>query len=322
MTWVLASCAGRGSSADLKGAFPKMVGRESVEWKRGVPDFEGISRRKMAPPFSFSNRLARWVARTCRSSIMSIELRPHADRVRTRWDEVHPFDGNSEEDARRNQLCNDRLYSTGFVIAEDADSVWLLTTVHMLENLYNAQNPLTPAIIENMFISSITCDHREIRHRSGEDPDRVTRRVFATEVSCARDLLLYWISRANLHMYCTTPHPPLFPYATKDGSHGVMAPSRYRTLVIGETSHGLREYRDVVRDNVYGYQMSFGEVNITSGKGSSGAPLMSGDVEVTGLLHGGDGFLSLFITLADIRDTLAEWGKEMYNLLSNCNALH
>ncbi|TVU17869.1 hypothetical protein EJB05_33929 [Eragrostis curvula] len=44
MTWVLASCAGRGSSADLKGAFPKMVGRESVEWKRGVPDFEGISR--------------------------------------------------------------------------------------------------------------------------------------------------------------------------------------------------------------------------------------------------------------------------------------
>jgi hypothetical protein len=61
-------------------------------------------------------------------------------------------------------------------------------------------------------------------------------------------------------------------------------------------------------ENENGYNMKLYEVDIRSQRGASGSPLLNGQAEFTGLLHGGDVQFSYFVSLDDILEFLERNG--------------
>jgi hypothetical protein len=122
-------------------------------------------------------------------------------------------------------------------------------------------------------------------------------------IDCASDLLLIQSTRVHFMLRCGMPHPPL-PIASqfpKPLSKVVMVswphPTRNRTAVTGEISHPGRQFDELSPVNPLGFTTMLSEVQIRSEQGSSGGPLLNGQVQVTGLLHGGNGSFSFFISL-------------------------
>lgn len=92
-------------------------------------------------------------------------------------------------------------------------------------------------------------------------------------------------------------------------------PTRNRTAVTGEISHPGRQFDELSPVNPLGFTTMLSEVQIRSEQGSSGGPLLNGQVQVTGLLHGGNGSFSFFISLPN--------GDSLYDLLAliqHCSA--
>lgn len=140
-------------------------------------------------------------------------------------------------------------------------------------------------------------------------------------IDCASDLLLIQSTRVHFMLRCGMPHPPL-PIASqfpKPLSKVVMVswphPTRNRTAVTGEISHPGRQFDELSPVNPLGFTTMLSEVQIRSEQGSSGGPLLNGQVQVTGLLHGGNGSFSFFISLPN--------GDSLYDLLAliqHCSA--
>ncbi|CAL4895715.1 unnamed protein product [Urochloa decumbens] len=89
-------------------------------------------------------------------------------------------------------------------------------------------------------------------------------------------------------------------------------PSTPYRSVTGHISHRGRNIVDLCQTNPFGFTTKLGEVDITSDYGSSGAPLFNGSGDGVGVLQGGDGKFSYSIPLDVVRQTLAQWGGEMY----------
>uniref|UniRef100_A0A0E0NRQ4 Peptidase S1 domain-containing protein n=1 Tax=Oryza rufipogon TaxID=4529 RepID=A0A0E0NRQ4_ORYRU len=92
-------------------------------------------------------------------------------------------------------------------------------------------------------------------------------------------------------------------------------PTRNRTAVTGEISHPGRQFDELSPVNPLGFTTMLSEVQIRSEQGSSGGPLLNGQVQVTGLLHGGNGSFSFFISLPN-GDSLSD----LLALIQHCSA--
>uniref|UniRef100_A0A0E0KAM2 Peptidase S1 domain-containing protein n=1 Tax=Oryza punctata TaxID=4537 RepID=A0A0E0KAM2_ORYPU len=281
----------------------------------------------MAPPDTFSNALERWVYRNCASSIVCVELRPNPDLLFDWQNDLFPIPEGPEENvqlAQRKADCQLPMHCTGFVIEPvelDPVHIYVLTCAHALGPVFNAEQPIDVELVNDLYQPYIICDHMEQAYLNElQHNNQVVReyiRGFVVAVNCANDLLLIECTtvRFNVHLRCGMPHPPLAiaPQFPKPLRKVVMVswphPTRNRTAVTGEISHPGRQFDELYPENPLGFTMMLSEVQIRSEQGSSGGPLLNGQAEVTGLLHGGNGSFSYFVSLHNLREVLTEWGK-------------
>ncbi|KAM3209507.1 hypothetical protein ACQJBY_063905 [Aegilops geniculata] len=184
----------------------------------------------------------------------------------------------------------------------------------MLLLQFSSNAPMTAWHLSHFYEPHVLCYHRELDHQNGHDNVRVFVRGWVAFLSCENDLLMIRVTQPHMEGYCQQDHQPLtfassFPRLLNDVVM-VSWPEVGRRLVAvsGEVSYPNRHIDLLDEVNVFGFTMELSEVNITSESGSSGAPLLDGEGNVVGVLHGGNGRFSFFISLGDLREVLNQWG--------------
>lgn len=273
----------------------------------------------MPPLYELSNRSERWVCSECASAVVSCEFRPvNSAAVLKRWNIVAPIETTDEvANEQREKESKESMFCTGFFMGEDVISYYILTCAHALGPAFSRDHPLTVEQAADLFQPYILCEHREQRYRDHEDEERVARRVEFAGITCHKDILLLRVSKFLLWNYCQHGHRLLrfaerFPAACKEVIMVSWPLHRYQTQAVGTVSHQGRIHSELAQQNPYNYAMLLSEINMNSESGSSGAPLVNGDVDVVGMLHGGHNGTSYFVSLGDIRTCLTEdFGKHM-----------
>ncbi|KAK3137506.1 hypothetical protein QOZ80_5BG0453170 [Eleusine coracana subsp. coracana] len=233
---------------------------------------------------------------------------------------LYPLPENQPEEVHENNTAEREAFikkvptSTGFVVGETEDHLDVLTCAHPLSHVFDSENPIAPQRIGDLYQTAILCDHCESKFRSRTHKTRKSVPAVVHKINCKKDLLLVRVPNGILRKSCRAAHPPLllasrFPGPLERTVMLSWPPFRPRTACVGETSCEGRRYSDVSLGNPNSYTMDLSEVSILADKGSSGAPLLNGDRDVVGALHGGEkSSLCYFISLDDIRICLTEWG--------------
>ncbi|WVZ98607.1 hypothetical protein U9M48_044022 [Paspalum notatum var. saurae] len=273
-----------------------------------------------APPTAFENHLERWIFRHRIESVVSVEFRPKdSDLVLERLlflSDVDVPEGSPEyhqmdDDSRASML------STGVVAGENEQQVFVLTCAHSLKQVYNLHHPIDVADLADLYAPWIMCDHRELMFLARQDNERVSIEANISRLDIPNDLLLIEVNKANFTAYCNRPHPPVifsseFPSRFATVVMLSWPLRRHRTAVRGNISHSQRNIDDLAEENPEGLATVLSEVDITSDKGSSGAPLFDGLGKGIGLLYGGDGKFSYVIPTHVIRQCLLNWGWQYH----------
>lgn len=195
--------------------------------------------------------------------------------------------------------------------------LWILTCAHVLGPAFNNNFPINAADVNRLFHARILCDHNEQRYQRGvvqnPDLDRTYMRACVNRIDGPRDLMLLRVSANEVQGCCQGPHPALrmasrFPNRMRRVAMLSWPIEGDRTAVLGEVSHHSRPYNSLSNINPCDFQMRLSQIDMTSEEGSSGAPLLTGAAEYCGVLHGGNGKFSFFMSHRDLRATLAAWG--------------
>uniref|UniRef100_A0ACD5W7L9 Uncharacterized protein n=1 Tax=Avena sativa TaxID=4498 RepID=A0ACD5W7L9_AVESA len=188
--------------------------------------------------------------------------------------------------------------STGFVYANGPLGPIIQTCAHGLEHVYKASDPLTISTAD-MFNVRVLCDHQE---HDFQQAGAVGRRKYANARivghDCARDILLIGLTDSELKNFfddgvCSKGHPALviaksIPREARPCMLISWPSHKPRTVAVGWSS-SPRALNAICWPNLEQYDMTLLEVNMTTEKGSSGAPLIDTNGEVIGILHGGFG---------------------------------
>ncbi|CAN6331398.1 unnamed protein product, partial [Urochloa humidicola] len=258
-------------------------------------------------PTEFSQNLARWVLQRSIPSVVHVTYNAKRKKaVLKHMKSMDPGEVTEAWEEKREELSNQERCATGFIVGEGPDRMFVLTCAHALDHVFDSFTPISVQKINELFKITILCDHAERSHR-------LQVPALVCQVDCQRDLLLIHVELSELTKSCQEPHPPL-PLApsSPDSLDKVVVvswpPYRPRTASVGETSCNRREYNDVFRDYLDAYSMRLSEVGVLADAGSSGAPMLDGDVNVAGVLHGGaQSSMCYFISLEDVRNALTAW---------------
>ncbi|EEC78511.1 hypothetical protein OsI_18446 [Oryza sativa Indica Group] len=262
------------------------------------------------PPTVFLNELEKWVSVKSRESILSVRFKPHAAEVKRTLDalEVVP----ALKIIERSKVVG---YATCFVVAENGNSLYLLTCAHTIDHVYTATKEISVQDINRLFDTEVVCDHQENNGLGGE---RKFTEAIVTRVDCKKDILLVLVDKSKLlnlkGKQCRFQHPPLvasqnLPCSLEKVVMISWPPCMNRATSVGRISHPSRHYDDVSNTNEYGYNMNLIEVDMMVAEGSSGAPLLNCRANFVGLLQGGGKeCFSCFVSLSDICKKLTEWG--------------
>uniref|UniRef100_A0A0E0H9C6 BRCT domain-containing protein n=1 Tax=Oryza nivara TaxID=4536 RepID=A0A0E0H9C6_ORYNI len=262
------------------------------------------------PPTVFLNELEKWVSVKSRESILSVRFKPHAAEVKRTLDalEVVPA-------LKRIEQSKVVGYATCFVVAENGNSLYLLTCAHTIDHVYTATKGISVQDINRLFDTEVVCDHQENNGLGGE---RKFTEAIVTRVDCKKDILLVLVDKSKLlnlkGKQCRFQHPPLvasqnLPCLLEKVVMISWPPCMNRATSVGRISHPSRHYDDVSNTNEYGYNMNLIEVDMMVAEGSSGAPLLNCRANFVGLLQGGGKeCFSCFVSLSDICKKLTEWG--------------
>uniref|UniRef100_A0A0E0DLZ1 BRCT domain-containing protein n=1 Tax=Oryza meridionalis TaxID=40149 RepID=A0A0E0DLZ1_9ORYZ len=262
------------------------------------------------PPTVFLNELEKWVSVKSRESILSVRFKPHAAEVKRTLDalEVVPALKRIE----RSKVVG---YATCFVVAENGNSLYLLTCAHTIDHVYTATKEISVQDINRLFDTEVVCDHQE---NNGLGRERKFTEAIVTRVDCKKDILLVLVDKSKLlnlkGKQCRFQHPPLvasqnLPCSLEKVVMISWPPCMNRATSVGRISHPSRHYDDVSNTNEYGYNMNLIEVDMMVAEGSSGAPLLNCRANFVGLLQGGGKeCFSCFVSLSDICKKLTEWG--------------
>uniref|UniRef100_A0A0E0PHG3 BRCT domain-containing protein n=1 Tax=Oryza rufipogon TaxID=4529 RepID=A0A0E0PHG3_ORYRU len=157
------------------------------------------------PPTVFLNELEKWVSVKSRESILSVRFKPHAAEVKRTLDalEVVPALKRIE----RSKVVG---YATCFVVAENGNSLYLLTCAHTIDHVYTATKEISVQDINRLFDTEVVCDHQENNGLGGE---RKFTEAIVTRVDCKKDILLVLVDKSKLlnlkGKQCRFQHPPL-----------------------------------------------------------------------------------------------------------------
>lgn len=262
------------------------------------------------PPTVFLNELEKWVSVKSRESILSVRFKPHVAEVKRTLDalEVVPALKRIE----RSKVVG---YATCFVVAENGNSLYLLTCAHTIDHVYTATKEISVQDINRLFDTEVVCDHQQNNGLGGE---RKFTEAIVTRVDCKKDILLVLVDKSKLlnlkGKQCRFQHPPLvasqnLPCSLEKVVMISWPPCMNRATSVGRISHPSRHYDDVSNTNEYGYNMNLIEVDMMVAEGSSGAPLLNCRANFVGLLQGGGKeCFSCFVSLSDICKKLTEWG--------------
>lgn len=204
--------------------------------------------------------------------------------------------------------------TTGFVISEDQDAIFILTCAHSFQLCFDGSSTITVDQLNIFYTISVHCDHNELHHRLNNQIPRAYNQARAVHLDSRKDILVLRVNRG----FCNENHPPLqlaqmLPGRCLGRVGMVSWPfDRHRTTCTGHMSHNDRKVADITDFNIHGYNFSALEVNISTESGSSGVALVDLEGDVLGLLHGGRGHcISYFVSLGDLRDSLTDWGKNV-----------
>ncbi|KAK3140733.1 hypothetical protein QOZ80_5AG0405030 [Eleusine coracana subsp. coracana] len=275
-------------------------------------------------PNSSSNHLESWVFEQAVASVVLVTLNPKdPKRVRAAVNQVFPLPLSDTakvkalKQEQRLKDCKDARCSTGFILeGAQEGQVYVMTCVHSLDHVFNAEHPITPEGINGLFDVSILCDHAECKYRTGKAQTRRYIPAIVVQVDYSKDLMLIQMETSQVQKKCKEAHRPLklaqkFPGPLERTVMISWPPLRPRTACVGETSHPAREYFEIMLHAPEAHSMNLSEVNILGDKGSSGAPLLDGAIDVVGVYHSGaPGTLSYsyFVSFNDLRDRLITWG--------------
>ncbi|KAL6908239.1 hypothetical protein ACP4OV_002409 [Aristida adscensionis] len=275
----------------------------------------------MAAPTSFSNPLAKWIYNRCTESLLFVMVEPKGkSEIESIKNIAKKLNILTPEEAV--ERSNESRSCTGFVVEEKEGVIKILTIAHCIDHVFTSSKPISAQKVQRLFRISIICDHYETAFCNSKRRDKIRyyNAVRVAEIDCGKDLLLLQVDRENILGFdgktCQHSHRPLLPSRNPPTAFEIVAmiswpPRRVRTSAIGEISHCSRAYDDASDKNPNGYDMTLLEVNIPGHDGSSGAPLLDGSGDYSGLLHaGGKDCFSCFVSLHDILQCLTRWGIE------------
>lgn len=228
--------------------------------------------------------------------------------------------------------------STGFVIAEKANYLRILTCIHTLAECYtDGFHDLTRYDVDSMFSFQVYCTHHEhevITARSRVKHSQRLRELAEARVVAVdtrrdllvlevdkRDLCLWSGTRSRPRQVCTAAHPviemaKLGPSEMDRIFLPSWPPQRAKALAWGKVSSCNWPYDAVTGLNVKGYTSKLLEVNgMTVGSGFFGSPNLNVDGHFVGVYHGvlSDNGMGYSISLDDIKDFLKH-----YRVVSLC----
>jgi hypothetical protein len=214
--------------------------------------------------------------------------------------------------------------ATGFVVDDGEDGIKILTCAHLIDHVFTARKPISAEDANKLFQFRVVCDHAEVHFSQRRGRARAYSTATVIDIDCSKDMLLLNIASDKVYSSvsaggkattCTSTHPSihsaLIPPQPEAFDIGVMVswPSeKHLTSVRGQISHCSRTIKVMPGENENGYNMKLYEVDIRSQRGASGSPLLNGQAEFTGLLHGGDVQFSYFVSLDDILEFLERNG--------------
>jgi hypothetical protein len=126
----------------------------------------------------------------------------------------------------------------------------------------------------------------------------------------ANDKVSRSLSATGKATTCTSPHHRIHsgfnpPPEALDNCLMISWPSdKHLTPVKGRLCNLSRTIHVMPGKNENGYTMKLMQVDIRSEKGASGSPLLNGQGNFVGMLHGGDVQFSYFVSLDDITEFL------------------
>lgn len=282
-----------------------------------------------SPPNAFTNELAQWVGNRCRESVVFVELRPRdADMVKQQWDYVSPISKDDEKgtlNSERLRMCKKYQCCTGSVVKRrHGESLWILTCAHVLGPAFKATKQISAAQVNQLYEAMILCDHQEQIYQrevlQNPDQERVYMRAEVCRISCLKDLMLLRIQAGEVQNCCPHPHRQLRMARAFPGTFESVVMLSWpieadRTAVEGKVTHPSRPFKSLSKTNPHGYRMRLSQINITSENGSSGALLLDGSANYVGVLYGGNGKFSFYISYADLQEKALQWGKHKFNYL-------
>ncbi|EEE62311.1 hypothetical protein OsJ_17100 [Oryza sativa Japonica Group] len=149
--------------------------------------------------------------------------------------------------------------------------VKILSSAHCLDHLFTKGKPKSAQELDKLYQIVVICDHCEDSFRQDKAVNKQRRYSEAriTEIDCEKDLMLQTVVcvAGPKGRACKHSHPALAPSKmTLQSMEKVLMvswpPYRHRTVAVGEVSNCSREYDDISRTNLIGYDMTLAEVNI------------------------------------------------------------
>ncbi|KAF7063238.1 hypothetical protein CFC21_069763 [Triticum aestivum] len=242
-----------------------------------------------------------------RPSVFIIVLTPRLKKTLRRVADTY---GIKEEKELDEIFKADYLTETGIAVRTVGDFLFITTTAHIVDFLFQAQwGPISAAQFNDYFEIAVTCSHAESRFiQGGFVGERTYTRATVCAIDCAKDLMMVRVDLRDLavrtsgelqqRIRCTSDHPAVqFSMATNAGTQCMLYSwPAYRPCTMATGLQGLhRGPLDLMSTNKNGYDLQLIEASVGTEAGSSGAPLYNTNQQVLGILHGGSGVHSQFI---------------------------